>query len=383
MAEAQGRSTLQDLIYTDEYRASAIDARHRVVDQHSEALELLSLIGQVGHPEFEEAAFAALQELKMLDEGIPTNIDRALERVEHDTSLRRYQAMWREQNGVAHPNTTDLIEPELSREEQEAMDDWVEARVTSQPVIKIRLPPKRRPSAGATSHLRANGLLAPASLVPRVRKDDGGVHPAAVVTAPGRSRISKPRPNAPQVSSSLEGLFSKEGEQDTPEFLRQPAGQQNRRLAVQLRQQEHKKKMMRKSVAPQERAPAPESPRNRRIKAGAKPRYEYVSDVRSVVLQKNPGERVDVRVDPESLTCIDSRTSDLVACRGMRLTAVTTNEDGNRREVHTRKELDRALAYADSDTTVTLTFEPCSRKHLIEKRKRDWKEKVAGKLPGK
>jgi len=100
-----------------------------------------------------------------------------------------------------------------------------------------------------------------------------------------------------------------------------------------------------------------------------------------VVLQGNPGEKLSVRVDSETLACVDSRNSELVACRGMRLTRVSWDEDD--REVHTRKELDRALAAAASAGAVTLTFEPSSRKHLIEKRKRDWQEKVSGKLPGK
>jgi len=226
MAEAQ--RSLQTLIKTDHSRASAIDTRHRVLDNHSAALECLSIVGQIGHPDFEETAFAALAELTALEEQMPTDIDRALERLEQESSVRRYQAMWREQNGVPQPSVRDQEPPKLSREETEAMDDWVETRLTSEPAIRIRLPPKRKP------------LVRPSAVA--ISKKEGTGHPAALVTAP-RTGYRARRSNV-GVSSHLEGLFSREGEVDAPEFLRQPEGHANSRLRVAARHQEHKKKLM-------------------------------------------------------------------------------------------------------------------------------------------
>eukprot|EP01065_Artemidia_motanka_P051264 TRINITY_DN8993_c2_g2_i4.p1 TRINITY_DN8993_c2_g2~~TRINITY_DN8993_c2_g2_i4.p1 ORF type:complete len:397 (+),score=80.11 TRINITY_DN8993_c2_g2_i4:84-1193(+) len=354
------------LTSVDSQLQAQIDFRSEVADKYSEVLDHLSLIGNVGNPQFEDLPMEALERLKELDSDFPIDIDRQLGQLEQRVSKRRLEHRWKEQYGY-------IQDSELDDQMRSRMGDWVESRLdTKNPAIKFRLRKIVKPNARPE---------------PKAKLIKQGPHPGQLVTSSRPGYVKTPRRTV-QATSHLACLFSKEDSAERPEFL--AASERNsRRKDIERNRAQHLSKMKGRPGAPPSRPaePAPRRPASPRRFDGTAPRYMDVKcqEAKRFTIEKEVGEQLGMQFDTEHLCLVDVRQGPcegLVSCRGMRITHISAEEPGEADKIVNAAAMRRALATAAGLSVVHLRLEPCSQKQKIEKRKSEFRQKMQGSASG-
>ena len=212
-------------------------------------------------------------------------------------------------------------------------------------------------------------------------------HPALTITAEGRqsdhfmARHSRNGYRNTAVSS-LSCLFSDADGINSPAFLQEKSN--NRKAQVEAAAHERRKKMM-ISRAPQQGGYNPRTSTNRtsKLTVSSKFREKPQAGAKEMQISKEEGEHVGLVYDPETLCLLeaerDSPAEAFDKYRGMRITHVSTREEpqfSNDEGVHSGAQLRKALARAQESETVAVRFETWTQRRAVEKKKREFREKL-------
>eukprot|EP01062_Namystynia_karyoxenos_P051260 TRINITY_DN40176_c0_g1_i1.p1 TRINITY_DN40176_c0_g1~~TRINITY_DN40176_c0_g1_i1.p1 ORF type:complete len:424 (+),score=145.54 TRINITY_DN40176_c0_g1_i1:98-1369(+) len=400
-----------------------IDTRREIHDKFAEAMVDLSLVSHVGDPRYEEEPAKAIQRMREVDQTFHTDIQSEIQAIELRLRRQQLEGQWVRD----HQHDPG----EHAEEEKEA---WVEDQLhRAGGGVNCKLPQYTpQVGRGGTSTLGAGGLTTNEAFsttvesraeklqvhdrvsvggrvgtIQRFRGEHadiswedgdsstvetrncsliGKAHPAKVVTSlpPARQRrpYSGPAPHSQQGASELSALFSQEGSGSSPGWVRPPP--QNRRQQVEEKKKQYSSKM------PSKRDPAyvdPQGSPKRRIGPAGASRFMQVHQHQEAFaereLQKDKGQPVGLAYLPDTLCVCDNPgpgpAAQLLELRGMRVTHVSPTglPVGPADEVHTAAALRQQLAKCQESTVVGIRAEPWSQRRTVEKKKREFQEKLA------
>ena len=214
-------------------------------------------------------------------------------------------------------------------------------------------------------------------------------HPAAAILQDRRpknlsSRDAKWRYKS-STTSDLALLFSQADEQaSSPDFLVQR--DDSRRAVVDRQLSERKAKLM--LYHDKEHGGHTSQPRSRKLnvqsKFRQKPPFTAVGSQQRDI-QKEEGEQLGLVYDPETLCLLESVPGSPAQAfddmRGMRVTHVSCRDGfsgdfATEEAVHGKEQLRRAIARATSATSVAVRFELWTQRRAVEKKKREFKERL-------
>eukprot|EP01059_Diplonema_ambulator_P018188 TRINITY_DN3038_c0_g3_i2.p1 TRINITY_DN3038_c0_g3~~TRINITY_DN3038_c0_g3_i2.p1 ORF type:complete len:435 (+),score=178.66 TRINITY_DN3038_c0_g3_i2:482-1786(+) len=408
-------------------QAQVIDDGKNVGEKFNNSLLNLEIIKYTGHPSYGDEPQKRLGIMKKEDATFNTDINKELQRIELLLRQQKLEQQWRKEGRGQdmHPD-----------EEHDAMVDWIQEQLEHGACseVQLKLPKKKRTDLGAASVLdnknhdyedtlhnrkasevknqgdrvsfngkhgvvqgNKDGVCAikwdkpeegeeltaeiPASDLVLLSK----AHPGMMITASSRKTTYKPqqqRKSTSNQTSCLASLFS-QYDGSSPDFLHPAAD--SRRAKIERIQHERKAKMMSAKGSHSVAVTAGPKPAKKNVDVQSKfmqRTYAPLSN-KEVQINKEANEPLGLTFDPETLCLTDTKDgtgSALDACRGMRLTHVSTREDyspfTNEEGVHSKEQLRKALAKATRSEIVAFRFESWTQRRAVEKKKRENREKL-------
>eukprot|EP01065_Artemidia_motanka_P001212 TRINITY_DN1055_c1_g1_i1.p1 TRINITY_DN1055_c1_g1~~TRINITY_DN1055_c1_g1_i1.p1 ORF type:complete len:420 (+),score=153.41 TRINITY_DN1055_c1_g1_i1:66-1262(+) len=387
-----------------------IDQGRRVHDKYVDAMDDLSLVAHVGDSRYGDLPQTALERMRQSDDVFHTDISEEMTAIEERLQRRQLENVWIRES--------DEGTQALSTEEAElAMTAWVDEQMAQRAsTVSCRLPASSPPrgSQGAAPRVQlgtGGRVQAPAGLhdvvavsgqhgevVKRsgdtceVLFDDGSTalmqasvcevveraHPAKAILSKRQSSGRRPYSGTSSGSktgreSELQGLFSRAGQVSSPGFLK-PGTQ--RELVEQ-------KRNLHRSMIPAKHETGATPKRSRSKLAGVQPRYMKVHErvgPSDHVIEKEAGELLAVVFHPETLV-VDDDGESFAEMRGKRITHVGCAEPPftSSDEVHNAAAVRQQLSKARGSTVLAIRVEPWSQRRAVEKKRREFQERLATK----